>query len=113
MSKRDAASFFDLLKASEEIHRWFCCPPLRAAELGQALRVPISDLNAFFLEPDGEKLSAKPLLYPASSSWPMDYSWSSAIAQDVTLGILRESGLPEDFVLCDSADLPGISPRWP
>ncbi len=36
----------------------------------------------------------------------MGFAWSSAVAQDVTLGILRSSGFPDAGVLCDAEETP-------
>ena len=36
----------------------------------------------------------------------MGYSWSSAVAQDVTLGILQTTGFPLEQVICDSEPPP-------
>ncbi len=51
-------------------------------------------------------MRGRTLVYPASATWPMGFSWSSAVAQDVTLGTLLSTGFPEEAVICDSEELP-------
>jgi hypothetical protein len=36
----------------------------------------------------------------------MGFSWSSAVAQDVTMGVLLQTGFPEAAIICDSEELP-------
>ena len=45
-------------------------------------------------------LSVDDSLVPCSRVWPMGYSWSSAVAQDVSLGLLRCEGFDEEQVIC-------------
>ncbi len=107
LSKRDAASFFDVLRAPSMAQQWFCCPPVRAGELAVELGVPLAALEAYLCEDSlPGRLSARTAVHPASCSWPMGFSWSSAVAQDVTLGVLLSTGLPEDAVICDAEELP-------
>ena len=106
MSKRDAASFFDVLQAPPEARRWFCCPPLRLEELARALDCDIPALERFTLDVPPGPLRGRMLAFPASLTWPMGFSWSSAIAQDVTLGVLLSTGFREEAIICDSEELP-------
>ncbi len=106
ISKRDAASFFDVLKAPVGTHQWFCCPPLRADEIAAGLGVSMEDLRAHLLDDACADLTARTMLHPASLAWPMGFAWSSAVAQDVTLGLLDRAGLPEESILCDSEEAP-------
>ena len=105
MSKRDASSFFDVLKAPGETHRWFCCPPLQAGEHAAAMIASLVGLREYLLDVE-DIVSARTLFHPASLTWPMGFAWSSAVAQDVTLGILRDSGLQESYVICDTDEVP-------
>ncbi len=104
MSKRDAVSFFDVLQAPAGTNCWFCCPPLRAGEIAAGLGVPLADLRRFMLDDAGLALTSRTRLHPASLTWPMGFSWSSAVAQDVTLGIVTRSGVSESCVLCDAEE---------
>ena len=54
-SKRDAASFFDTLKAPPGTHRWFCAPPVRADELAECLGCSVDDLHQFAVDGRLEK----------------------------------------------------------
>jgi hypothetical protein len=106
LSKRDAASFFDVLKAPSCTQPWFCSPPLRAWEVAIAMGCTVQGLAAHAIDFASVDLDADDLLYPSSLSWPMGFSWSSAIAQDVSLGVLRSAGMSEDQVICDSMPPP-------
>ncbi len=106
MSKRDAASYFDVLKAPCEALTWFCCPPLRARTIAGALGVTLSELGKFAHDFEGSELSGNELLYPATCVWPMGFSWSSSVAQDTTIGLLTSTGLAEVNIICDSEELP-------
>ena len=107
MSKRDAASFFDVLKAPPEAQPWFCCPPLRAEELAQALGCELAELTKrYAVGAPPNTLPGRTPAYPASLTWPMGFSWSSAVAQDVTLGVLVSTGLRPEAIICDSEELP-------
>ena len=49
---------------------------------------------------------SRTLIFPSSLTWPMGFAWSSAVAQDVTLGALLSTGLPESHIVCDTAPFP-------
>ncbi len=84
-----------------QAQQWFAFPPLKACFLAKQLSCHPMDLLAH-----GGTVHADALLYPASTTWPMGFSWSSAIAQDTTLGILEASGLPRTQVLANSHPVP-------
>ena len=46
------------------------------------------------------------IVYPCSTVWSMGFSWSSAVAQEVTVGMLLQSGFPSHRIICDSEELP-------
>ena len=48
-------------------------------------------------------------LHPASVTWPMGFSWSSAVAQEVTVAIVLRSGFLMNNIICDSEELPESS----
>ncbi len=100
-SKRDAASFFDTLCCPEELQTWFGRPPVRVSELLEHTELTLEDIGLLCVPvaPLGS-LSADDSLVPCSRVWPMGYSWSSAVAQDVSLGLLRCEGFDEEQVIC-------------
>lgn len=108
-SKRDAASFFDTLQCPVALRPWFGRPPVAAHELLSVWGASGGDLAAWHRDGIGST-STDGLLYPCSQVWPMGYSWSSAIAQDVSLGLLRHGGFSEDQALC-SAHPPPLDQR--
>ena len=81
---------------------WFGRPPLTAAKLAEACSCSVSALRRHLCTADREKasLEADTLLYPCSRVWPMGFSWSSAVAQDVSLGLLRGASFSEEQVIC-------------
>ncbi len=103
ISKRDAASFFDVLRAPAEAV--VLLSAAQAGELAAAMGISLAGLHKHLLEA-GESVSSRTLLHPASLTWPMGFAWSSAVARDVTLGILRSSGFPDSGVLCDAEEVP-------
>ena len=106
MSKRDASSFFDVLKVPDDAQQWLCGPPLEASELATALGCSPVDLGAYLADCTAEELEAGHRLFPSSTTWPMGFSWSSAVAQDTTLGTLLATGLDPSCVVCDHEELP-------
>ena len=108
-SKRDAASFFDTLRCPEALRPWFGRPPVTLAELRAAGANDADALERWAVE-GGVSVSSDTPLFPCSQVWPMGYSWSSAIAQDVTLGLLRHGGFAEEQVLC-ATEAPPLDQR--
>ena len=104
-SKRDAASFFDALQAPVALRAWFGCPGVKAGELARELGVSLKVLEGSCddLESSSCTSSARPgckgqpgcvsrhgnggsghltanvVVYPCITSWPMGFSWSSAM----------------------------------
>ena len=72
--------------------------------LGESSLVELSSFCHFDVTEDG--LQADLPLFPSSRVWPMGYSWSSAVAQDVSLGLLRCGGFSEDQVICVEEPVP-------
>ena len=98
--------FLDVLQAPEDAQKWFCGPPLEASELATALGCSPAGLGAYLADCDAEELEAGTRLYPSSTTWPMGFSWSSAVAQDTTLGTVLATGLDPSCVICDHEELP-------
>ncbi|CAE7682373.1 UVR8 [Symbiodinium sp. CCMP2592] len=100
-SKRDASCWFDQLSLPSELQRWMGRPPVTVEELRVIGGLSLDELEHFLLP--GESLDASQL-FPVSLTWPMGFSWSSYVAQEVLLDICKSSGLDESQVLsCDTA----------
>ena len=99
-SKRDAASFFDTLLCPPSMCTWFGRPAVTVAELLDVGRLTRQDLLRFSPEITDGVLERGQRLFPCSQVWPMGYSWSSAVAQDVSLGLVRAAGFDETQVIC-------------
>ena len=85
-SKRDATAYFDSLVAPTCVQPWFGRPALRLSEL-LAVLDPSSTINLrdFIDNVDGEHLDESSRLHPYSCVWPMGFSYSSAVGQEVML----------------------------
>ena len=105
-SKRDAASFFDTLAAPSVARPWFCFPPVRADMLAERLHCSLQDLARHVKDLHGASLCARSLIFPASTTWPMGFAWSSAVAQDTTVGTLLSTGFLEHNIICDTKPFP-------
>ena len=105
-SKRDAASFFDALQAPTAMRSWFGCPGVKAGDLARTLGTSLSDLSCLCDDFEGGQLEPNHVVYPCITSWPMGFSWSSAIAQDVSVSALLATGLAEEYILSDLHPLP-------
>ena len=58
----------------------------------------------------GESLSesiADAILYPVNTTWPMGFSWSSAVAQDCTLQTCLDAGISLDAIMSPEHPMPG------
>merc|ERR1712093_741642 len=61
------------------------------------------DLQAFVEDaPEGFVITDGTQLYPVGNTWLMGFSWSSAVAQSVTLHICKCAGLKCEQIICDS-----------
>ena len=105
-SKRDAASFFDALEAPPTLRAWFGCPGVRAGHLARELGIGLGELMSYIDDAHGRLIDGGAILFPCITSWPMGFAWSSAVAQDVSLHALIETGLPTEQILCDMHVLP-------
>ena len=103
-SKRDAATFFDVLQVPPELQTWFGQPPLYVSEL-VAGGLTLSDIASFGNMPE-RQLEPKMLLFPVHAFWPMGFSWSSAVAQSTTVQTCVKAGISEDAILSPDYELP-------
>ena len=102
-SKRDASTFFDVLKVPAGLQQWFAQPALTVNEL-MAAGMSFDQIEA--LCDDAETLCGATSLYPTHVVWPMGFSWSSAIAQDTTVATCLQAGIDESSILCPDHDPP-------
>ena len=58
--------------------------------------------------PEGSTLQDTDLVFPVSRVWPMGFSWSSLIGQEITLSSLLGAGLLLEHVLCEEAPAPRL-----
>ena len=105
-SKRDAASFFDTLEAPHVARPWFCFPPVPASLLCEELGISLDALTSLVGGFSLPHLDPRTLLFPSSTTWPMGFAWSSAVAQDTTVGALLSTGFCEENIVCDSHPFP-------
>ena len=91
LSKRDGRCLFDQLRLPPDLERFMGRPPVRVRELLSA-GLSGSELRRCCSDPGG--MTEGRLVYPASRSWPMGFSWSSYVAQCTMLyGVCRRAGL--------------------
>ena len=102
MSKRDVHTCFDVLRAPESVQPWFGRPPVTLHELSQVAGVSAHDLKHWVV--DHEHAGVHDLMYPASTVWPMGFSWSSCIAQAATVACCMEAGVDKQSFM--AMDLP-------
>ena len=104
-SKRDASTFFDVLRVPEGLQTYFGQPPVSVKEL---LRAGMSMTEVWEACKDvaREDFCEDFCLYPVHAVWPMGFSWSSAVAQDTTLAVCVAAGIPEQQILCVDHDTP-------
>ena len=101
-SKRDAVSYFDCLIAPECVRGWFARPAIRAGELLDVMdSSSLSELARYVDFSSGSPLTRDTRLYPIACCWPMGFSWSSAVGQDVMLAQAAGVGLDDRYLLAD------------
>ncbi|CAE7517435.1 unnamed protein product, partial [Symbiodinium natans] len=105
-SKRDACTFFDVLKVPAELQPWLAQPPVRVHELLDAGMTWEDVLT--FCDDGGESgsISSSSWLYPTRVVWPMGFSWSSAVAQSTTVATCLGAGIQESCILSPDHDPP-------
>ena len=110
MSKRDAVSYFDSLAAPDRARNWFARP---SAKAGESLNIfDITRTHVLINYVDGDFDSDRDQnvrLFPVACCWPMGFSWSSAVAQDVMLHQTSSAGLGDDMLLADDKPSPNFS----
>ncbi|OLP95328.1 hypothetical protein AK812_SmicGene22568 [Symbiodinium microadriaticum] len=108
MSKRDAATYFDLLAVPADLQPWFGQEPIALHEFLSQGRFALAEVIGFVDDlPQGEGLLAQTLLFPVHAAWPMGFSWSSCVAQSNTIGLLVDAGVDPRCILSLDHTLPG------
>ena len=99
MSKRDILTCYDVIQAPTELQKWFGRPPVTLEELASHSHLSLAELEQYVVDSGSEKVSASQLLYPSSTVWPMGFSWSSFVAQSLTINSCQEAGVDDaDFL---------------
>ena len=108
MSKRDAATYFDLLAVPADLQPWFGQEPIALHEFLSQGGFALAEVIGFVDDlPQGEGLLAQTLLFPVHAAWPMGFSWSSCVAQSNTIGLLVDAGVDPRCILSLDHTLPG------
>ena len=95
MSKRDVQTCFDVLQAPEALQQYFGRPPVTLDQLSRAGAASVDELRRYVVDVGDRPLSPHDKVYPASTVWPMGFSWSSCVAQASTVACCREAGVPD------------------
>lgn len=95
MSKRDVQTCFDVLQAPEALQQYFGRPPVTLDQLSRAGAASVDELRRYVVDVGHGPLSPHDKVYPASTVWPMGFSWSSCVAQASTVACCREAGVPD------------------
>ena len=104
MSKRDVHTCFDVLEAPPALQPWFGRPPVTLHEVSQVAGIPTTELLLYVADCSSERVCKHDLLYPASTVWPMGFSWSSCVAQAATVACCLQAGVEKDAFM--TMDLP-------
>ncbi|CAE7942083.1 unnamed protein product [Symbiodinium sp. KB8] len=106
MSKRDVHTCFDVLKAPTAMQSWFGRPPVSLRELSLVSGKSADHFRDYVVDNKAQRTALHPdaMLFPASTVWPMGFSWSSCIAQACTVACCLEAGVAEENFL--SMDVP-------
>ena len=97
-SKRDAATFFDILQVPNSLQPWFGQPPVQVAELLDC-GLCLEDISSFCKDVSLTGLHPDMMLYPVHAVWPMGFSWSSVVAQETTIAVCKKAGISESNIL--------------
>ena len=97
-SKRDASTYFDSLAVPQDMRPWFGQPPVAVEELVEQ-GMTMEEIEQLCDDVPEASLVASSELFPVHSIWPMGFSWSSAVAQDTTIGMCIKAGISEDNIM--------------
>jgi hypothetical protein len=121
VSSRDGACFFDQLELEKGLVPYFGRPQVRVRELCEPLQnddadqgadmsvtdyFNIDDLRKFIIDDNGGELMGDARLSPVSLTWPMGFSHSSFVAQQLMSESCLVAGLDESQFLSSEGVLP-------
>ena len=98
-SKRDAETFFDVLKVPDEPTPWFGQPAVKVKDLLEAGAFDMDFVNSLVDDLDATPLQVSEDIFPVSTVWPMGFSWPSVVAQSTTLACVVRAGVPLECAL--------------
>ena len=99
-SKRDANTYFDLLRLHRALSTFFGRPRVNLGRLAESLELDLEELRSFFDDSGDRKLRNDTYATPVAATWPMGFSWSSYVAQEQMLAVCRTAGLEDCQLLC-------------
>ncbi|CAE7209507.1 unnamed protein product [Symbiodinium sp. CCMP2592] len=104
-SKRDAATCFDTLTVPVELRSWFGQPPVRVKDL-VAAGLSFDEIHGMCDDVPVGDVKSSLQLFPVHCTWPMGFSWSSAVAQDTTVATCMQAGISEHNIISLDCDPP-------
>ena len=104
-SKRDAATYFDTLAVPSELRSWFGQPPVSVKELAAA-GLSYKEIHGLCDDVPVDGVNRNLKLFPVHCTWPMGFSWSSAVAQDTTVATCIQAGISEQNIISLDCDPP-------
>ena len=82
------------------LQTWFGRPAVTVKEFLAGGDLAYNDIGKWWVpDTNTDVLTDNTVVFPCSRVRPMGYSWSSAVEQDVSLGLLRVAGFSEEQVL--------------
>ena len=87
-SKRDASAYFDTLRAPEVLQPFFGRPCVTVLEL--------------------MTVTGNTKVFPASTVWPMGFSWSSFVGQSCMLQVAKNAGIADENILTLDGEAPKV-----
>jgi len=112
LSKRDATTFFDQLSLPRCLRPFLGRPSVRAGALADALGVDLESLRSYVDDERDGPLSLDTVLVPVMCTWPMGFSWSSYVAQEVMLAVCDAAGIDEAAILDMGCLVPADVVDW-
>jgi len=99
-NKRDGETMFDQLAAPPWLGRYLAQPPVSIGDLVRHAGFTLDELRS--VTDVGSHIFGPALMvFPTSLTWRMGFGPSSAVCQDVALGLCRRAGLSDQCCLCD------------
>ena len=106
-SKRDASAYFDTLRAPEALQPFFGRPCVTVLELMTATGLSQEEIRNYVVDhPDSVTVNTK--VFPASTVWPMGFSWSSFVGQSCMLQVAKNAGIADENILTLDGEAPKV-----